>query len=323
MDHEAFCTNCGAPIKGDEEYCTECGARLKSSPGEEQAPTPVSYGQVMLDGSSGSPNIKGKQRKKWPIVLVVCVVIVLIISVAGAFFIFGQGKEGLGAIFSPQSEQESSSENETASADQQGTNETLVTIDDQTRFAINRYLSNFTELGQAMDGYSADNASSVQMFDFAWGHTLLNAPRSVTELPHSKIFIGDKEATARIDLKILDNYTKLFLKRSITANDLPADVAKYTNGSVYSWWNLTSPHAVAFTNEVYQLSDSTYKVTFEAYGEGTYYEVTDESIYKLNRQGIMRYFDQTRPDYTGTAVIEAGYDDDTAPFKLLSFKLDE
>ena len=216
MEDETFCTNCGASIKGDEEYCTECGARLESSFEETQAPTPVSYGQVVLSGSVGSLDTKRKQRKKWPIVLVVCFVIVLIVGAVGVFFIFGQSREGLGAIFPSQSEQESLSGNETASADQQGTNETLVTIDDQTRFAINRYLSNFTELGQAMDGYSADNASSVQMFDFAWGHTLLNAPRSVTELPHSKIFIGDKEATARIDLKTLDNYTKLFLKRSIT-----------------------------------------------------------------------------------------------------------
>ncbi|MEE0705671.1 MAG: zinc ribbon domain-containing protein [Adlercreutzia sp.] len=190
--------------------------------------------------------------------------------------------------------------------------------DREDAYLINRYLSNFSELNSFMDGYQSKNPDLEQVFFFAYGHALLNAPRSSQE----GTFWPNHASTpyySRVPMELLSTYSQLFLKVPFTTNDIPFDLTAFEDSYVYSYLSDIKPEGIAVATELTPLGNNEYRVDFDIYGSGYDYNVTDDAYYHMSKTQLSEFFDQPYPAYQGTATIAAGYDEEEAPFKLLTY----
>lgn len=273
--------------------------------------------QPTAQPTPATPHTKSKAP-----VIIACVV-VLIIAIVAVVLVFN---------FVLGNEQNSSTRNSATplSAQEEGgeTSSASIEIDDETRFALSYYASSFTELGCAMDGYDGENPSNVMVFDFAWGHTLLNAPNLVAQVAASGVTVDGKPANTVIGLDVLNQVSQTFIRQEITVASIPSDVAQAmimsdVDPQVFSWWSSTTRDAVAIVTDVYPLSETTFRLAFNAYGSGKHSNLTTEALCQMSEQELMSMFEQSAPSYTGDIVIEVYSDDLNAPIKLLSYNIDD
>lgn len=200
------------------------------------------------------------------------------------------------------------------------TNVEALSLDNEDNyFRINLCLSNFSEIDSLMNGYRNSRVSSDQAFLFAYAHALLNSTKAV-QFGEYWPAAGDGPYYARASFDSLEKYADLFLKESLTTEDIPFD-ACYEDGYVYTNLETILPEGIAVATSMEYLGNEQYQVEFEIYRNAwdESYTVTDESYYRMTPQELAQAFDQRFPSCIGTAVIEAGYDDEAAPFKLLSY----
>ncbi len=186
-------------------------------------------------------------------------------------------------------------------------------------FRINLCLSNFSEIDSLMNGYRSSRTSSDQVFLFAYAHALLNSTKTV-QFGEYWPAAGDGPYYARASFESLEKYANLFLKEPLTTEDIPFD-ACYEDGYVYTNLETMLPEGIAIATSMEYLGNEQYQIGFEIYRNAwdESYTVTDESYYRMTPQELAQAFDQRFPSCVGTAVLEAGYDDEAAPFKLLSY----
>lgn len=185
-------------------------------------------------------------------------------------------------------------------------------------YLINRYLSNFSELNSFMDGYRSEKRDTDQIFFFAYGHALLNAPKSAQEGEFWPNHVSSPYYS-RVPMELLSSYSQLFLKVPFTTNDVPFDFTAFEDSYVYSYLSDLKPEGIAVATKLTLLGDGEYLVDFDIYGSGYDYNVTDDAYYRMSARQLSEFFDQPYPAYRGTATIAAGYDDKDAPFKLLDY----
>ena len=198
-------------------------------------------------------------------------------------------------------------------------------------FRINLFLSNFSEINSLMNGYRNSSVSSDQVFQFAYAHAVLNSSSAV-QLGEYWPTSGGGPYSSRASFDPLKKYAELFLKETLTPSDVPSD-ACYENGFVYitpeqrgpedesGTLYMFYPEGIALATGLECLGNNQYQIEFETYcdASGLAYDVTNESYYHMTPQELAQAFGQRFPSYVGTATIEAGYDEEAAPFKLLSY----
>lgn len=197
--------------------------------------------------------------------------------------------------------------------------EPLSLANEDDYFHINLCLSNFSEIDSIMNGYRNSRTSSDQVFFFAYAHALLNSTKAVQFGEYWPV-AGGGPYYARASFESLEKYADLFLKESLTIEDIPFDTC-YEDGYVYTNLETISAEGIAVATEMEYLGNDQYQIEFEIYRNAwdESYTVTDESYYRMTPQELAQAFDQRFPSCIGTAVLEAGYDDEAAPFKLLSY----
>ena len=185
------------------------------------------------------------------------------------------------------------------------------------RFLVNRYLSNFSEIGTIMNGYTSRYANPSILVYFGMAHTEFNYPSEF-------IYISDSTSpyfgTYRVSFDLVDKYATMFLKKELTANDANTQFSTYSDGYVYGYVEDGAPYmsGITYSDKIVKIADNQYRVDFRIYGP-TYYEVTDEAYYRMTESQLQSMFVYQT---SGNAVIETGYSDDTAPFNLISYTLD-
>lgn len=198
-------------------------------------------------------------------------------------------------------------------------------------YRINLCLSNFSEINSIMNGYRNSRTDSDQIFQFSYAHAALNS-NSAVQFGEYWPSSGNGPYYSRISFDSLKKYAELFLKETLAPSDIPLD-ACYENGYVYvnpnqrgpedEFGNLSTfyPEGIALATKLEYLGNNQYQIEFEIYSDayGEAYTVTDESYYHMTPQELANAFGQRFPSYVGTAVLEDGYDDEAAPFKLLSY----
>lgn len=198
-------------------------------------------------------------------------------------------------------------------------------------YRINLCLSNFSEINSVMNGYRSSRADPEKIFQFSYAHAALNS-NSAVQLGEYWPSSGNGPYYSRISFDFLEKYAELFLKETLTPSDIPFDVC-YENGYVYvnpdqrgledEFGNLSTfyPEGIALATKLEYLGNDQYQIEFEIYSNayGEAYTVTDESYYHMTPQELANAFGQRFPSYVGTAVLEDGYNDEAAPFKLLSY----
>lgn len=221
---------------------------------------------------------------------------------------------------------------EAESQDLSATNTEPLSLDNEDDyFHINLCLNNFSEIDSIMNGYRSGLTDSYQLFYFVNAHAVLNRSNAV-QLGKYWPSSGGGPYYSRASFDSLKEYAELFLKETLTMSDLPPE-ACYEDGYVYidpvrdgpeDEWGVPLeyyPEGVALATGLEYLGNNQYQIEFEIYrdADGATYDVTDESYYHMAPQELAAAFDQRFPSCIGTAVLETGYDDETVPFKVLSY----
>ncbi len=190
--------------------------------------------------------------------------------------------------------------------------------DEETRFLVNRYLSNFTEQPALSQGYDADDIRGTTLFTFAQLYIIKNVFDSVL-VTNQDVYINWAD---------MQYYTDLMLKTELTTSMIPGSLeiedgyVRYL--SIVSYGSV----GVASATEMEKVGENLYAVNFDVYGDGSY-DVLDESFYRMTGEELGEYFGQwsarfSKPVAYGTAIIETGYDDTpAAPYKLLYFEFND
>lgn len=346
MGAQSFCTKCGAALDAGQKFCTACGSTIgkivetSEATAAQSAPAPC-------------PQPRGRGGVAIAILSVVAIAAIILVVLLSTGAISTEGNTP--AASSTQTETADDHDSEDTSpapdssdetdnpADGEVGQETLPDTGEDVElearsasatetasldlnneddyYRINLCLSNFSEINSIMNGYRNSRTSSDQVFYFAYAHALLNSSKAVQfgeYWPSS----GEGPYYARASFESLEKYANLFLKEPLTADSIPYDTC-YEDGYVYTNLESIYPEGIALATDMEYLGNEQYQIEFEIYCDAQYegesYTVTDESYYHMTPQELASEFNQRFPSYVGTAVLEAGYEDEVAPFKLLSY----
>ena len=357
MNTSKFCTKCGAELDSGQRFCTKCGNGIaagepagqahtetaqRSSAGQTTPTAPVYAVDPRYSDAAFAAADAGRPKSKKPVVL--AVVIALLAAAAIVAVLFGTGVLHPSDGNAPEPPAEQAASNDEESNDDKAQEEPsgdgaegeeaaekrepapepaastgleLSNADDYYR--VNLCLSNFSEIGTFMNGYDASNPSSDQVFLFAFLHAMLN---STTAVESGRWYIDGTPFNYRVSLATLQKYSNLFLKIPLEAHMLPS-VVRLDGDQVYISGDGAAPEGIALAQSITSLGGNRYEVEFDVYG-GIYddrtYTVTDQEYYRMTPDQLKRRFSQSYPTAYGTAVIETGYDNETAPFKVLLYR---
>ena len=189
-----------------------------------------------------------------------------------------------------------------------------------TRYDLNLFLSNFTEKNSVFT-FDWETCTDKEMCLFAADHTRLNYPEAVEVVSGSKIRNASGEVcNERIPYDIFAKYPRVFLKKDFDASNV-VDPFVIDGGYVYfppDGWHV--PNGVAFVTSTTEIGENRVLVTFDVYGDGVDYVVTDESYYTCSSGELMRKLGVSGISRTGYAVVEPVDDGSVAPFKLWGFE---
>lgn len=337
-----FCIHCGAPLVPGADRCTACG---KAS-GPEPA-TPALPSIPPIPAPTPAPSRAINQGR----VAIFCVALVLVAALAGGGVWLGvssaQGEAGrvqieqVGAGSGPQPAVSGSSPQPAASgeAKSQVAPSTapinLSNAEDYRR--INLYLSNFSETSfhharSAAESKPYDSAAPAtdDIVQFAINHARFNNrdkwEESLDEGENSYLVTdpahgidgGEGWYTTRLPIGTVETIIANFFKIDFDAGSL---TGTYHSEGGYVYFRSgqgINPAGVALATEATDLGANRFKVRFDVYFK-PYYDATDQSLYGLSSAELKARFGADGPVRTGEAVVETGYANDVAPFKLISY----
>ncbi|MBO4365577.1 MAG: zinc-ribbon domain-containing protein [Eggerthellaceae bacterium] len=189
-----------------------------------------------------------------------------------------------------------------------------------TRHDLNLFLSNFTEKSSTFT-FDWNTCTDEEMCLFAIDHTRLNFPDAIQDASSAGLKNADGQlCTERVDWETFSKYPRVFLKKDFSEGNVTNPCVYYEGYVCFPGDGWHVPNGVAYVTSTTDIGDNRVLVTFDVYGDGVDYVVTDESYYtcyadeleaKLGVSGISR---------TGCAIVEPCDDGTVAPFKLWAFE---
>ncbi|WP_251178695.1 zinc-ribbon domain-containing protein [Adlercreutzia agrestimuris] len=354
MSQQKYCTTCGAPLIEGKAFCTSCGAPVTA--GDPQQTTAPSLPITNTSNQINSDVSQTNKAKKKPVGLIVVLIVVLLAVVAVvALFASGviridQSSDATETVIPTELDEASVDEDEASEPKSDASDDAMVSTaereeveererkeapvdpnaldlsDEEDAFLVNKYLSNFTEIGNLFQQYDASNTATAQRYVFAFAlvYTELNDPSAILPTDEPEY---EAHANSRIPVSVLNEYAETYLKTSISENTFN-NYSRCVNGYVYtSVSDDRVPWGIAKATNLVPINDKEYLVQFDIYGgspavgngfpEPQGYDLTNENYYRMPEDELRDEFGL--PAQTGQAIIETGYDDEVAPFKLITF----
>lgn len=312
-----FCMKCGAQLKDDARFCAKCGAPVK-------APELVAV-------ETGQPT--GRSPKKVAVIVAVAVIVIAAMIAAALAFVIpnlssgAQGSSSTGMAASSSSSAEAakpaaaqgqsspSVSSGTTSASAPGASSTPSAtsartaaetppdeaglLSDSAAFAkYNLFLSNFSETGMKAYGQSGSNADALVRF--ALLHDGINSRNYWESNPSGTK--TNREAISRID-----ELAARYFGASVAYSDITAQ-SGFVVSEGYVLFNAadlqTSPQGVACVTGSRKLDDGTVRVYFDVYSGS--YDATNQDLYSLIAEELMRELGADGPAGSGEAVVSSG-----------------
>ncbi|MBQ9067485.1 MAG: hypothetical protein IJ131_00265, partial [Eggerthellaceae bacterium] len=190
-----------------------------------------------------------------------------------------------------------------------------------TLHAVNIFLSNFSEKGSLMNGYTYEGASNQLVGDFSASHTHINNPYNISYGPAYPTVIS-YETPDEIFLR----YPRVFLKRDLPREEDGMRFEGTDYGSFEGHVDLhsnrvpTEPLGIAYATSSEDAGEGRSRITFDVYYGGTSYDVEDMSYYNCTLEELKSRLGVSQPIATGVAVVEPYEDGTIAPFLLWSYE---
>lgn len=308
-----YCSECGKQIADESDsFCSFCGHPIEDSnlcPNAE-----VAHGQG------------AEKRSVNPVIIVAIVIAAIAIILTIVFLLMGPGQTGQSAVSSQksapaaasQSSQAVSSASSSAPASPFDENTSINLNDPSKQHELNLFLSNFTEKGSLMNGYSYSGADPEQVCDFSASHIYLNYPDAI------KSGQDGKGKSWEVKEEIFNKYPPLFLKRDTPNVKIGGHSDGITYYSFEGYVGLssskvpTTPQGVAYVTGSKNKGNNRTEITFDIYYGGPY-AATDESLYSCSLEELKGKLGVSAPIASGVAVVEPYDDGSVAPFKLWSY----
>lgn len=309
------------------KYCPACGKRI-----EDESNSFCVYCGHPIEGGTSYSNVETghyqseEKRSINPGFIIAIVAVVIAIVLIVVFLIIGQGQKGQSSVSSPSSApavasqasqaSSSSSVSAPASAFDESASINLDNVDKQHE--LNLFLSNFTEKGSLMNGYTYSGADPEQVCDFSASHIYLNYPDAI------KSGQDGQGKTWEVKEEIFNKYPPLFLKRDTPNVKVGGhnDAVSYYSFEGYVGISPskvpTSAQGVAYVTGSKNVGNNRTEITFDIYYGGPY-TATDESLYNCSLEELKGKLGASTPIASGTAVVEPYDDGSVAPFKLWSY----
>lgn len=189
-----------------------------------------------------------------------------------------------------------------------------------TRHDLNLFLSNFTEKSSNF-AFDWNTCTDAEMCAFAIDHTRLNFPEAVEDASGEGVKNAAGEACGeRIAFETFAKYPRVFLKKDFGEGNV-VEPCVMRSGYVYfpaSGWHV--PNGVAYVTSTTDIGNGRALVTFDVYGDGVDYVVTDESYYTCSADELQKKLGVSGISRTGNAILEPMDDGSVAPFKLWAFE---
>ena len=202
-----------------------------------------------------------------------------------------------------------------------GNTSTVVNADNVgTRHDLNLFLSNFTEKSSNF-AFDWNTCTDAEMCAFAIDHTRLNFPEAVEDASGEGVKNAAGELCGeRIAFETFAKYPQVFLKKDFGEGNV-VEPCVVRGGYVYfpaSGWHV--PNGVAYVTSTTDIGNGRALVTFDVYGDGVDYVVTDESYYTCSAEELQEKLGVNGISRTGNAIVEPMDDGSVAPFKLWAFE---
>lgn len=344
-----FCRKCGSQVAAGERFCTKCGSPVDGAmPAAPNAPAPV---QAKPPASKG-PII---------VIIVAIIVIVAAVMVlamtllrsgddasqsasasrangsnASSAAALDESDDAPGSIagsFASDSAESSeipsnSTPPESPSAPAQSprtTDGAGIVSNAESYKAMNLFLSNFSEVDM-QDMPSVSGAGIDQLTRFALSHDVINsldlievAPTTSTPTNGAGNRLGSRESADRLN-ELLERY----MGTTVDFGKLPSN-SPYIYGRGYVYFNgvdvQRTPVGVVNVTGSEQLTEGRVKVYFDVYGSSGGYDATDEGLYALSADELMKRLGCTAPAYSGEAVVQTGGSNErTGGLTLVSYE---
>ena len=203
----------------------------------------------------------------------------------------------------------------------EGMTSTVIDVTDEaTRHDLNLFLSNFTEKSSTFT-FDWETCTDEEMCLFSIDHTRLNNPDAILDASGAGYQSADgRPCTERVDWETFAKYPRVFLKKDFDESDI-TDPCFLHDGYVCfpgDGWHV--PNGVAYVTSTTDIGEGRVLVTFDVYGDGVDYVVTDESYYTCTADELQRKLGVSGVSRTGSAIVERCDDGTVAPFKLWAFE---
>lgn len=331
----SFCIKCGNPVEDHWKVCTTCGTPI--APDQTQpvyAQHPQGY---CVQPQVSSPN--APRNKAVPVIIggVVVAVIAIVLCAMVALGVGPFAPSGNSATLEVTASSSTNTNGSTVTNQStpepsfqgfdsinegggESSAESGMSINnDDDCYTVNIFLSNFTEKGKS--NYKEGSWSVDDYANWAYYHCLYNAPSYVEYYGSASDWSQSAKSaslTARVSSETIAHYVSVFFKTDIN----PGATSQWLCAGGYNYFMGTKyliPQGVAHATAITSLGNGRYQVSFDVYGPTgmSGYDVLEKDLYSASPSELMAKFGTSAPKYSGTAVIEEGYEG-IAPFKLIS-----
>ncbi len=267
-----FCTNCGAEVVPGQKYCNKCGTPV--NPGD------VNVGQQQVVGFTPQPGITSvqdfKKPKTWPIVVMICAALGLIVggSTFAFFSISNLIKDGLGGFESkPSIDTPAYIPGDEDDLDWDGAYKDIIPDEFMDEFDVDEYFEQFMTEDYEYKEYKFAETYTYADYTYVYGKDVIDDD---TVIFNGKTIGGFCDY---VDKEVLDGYHKidrdllydLMEVHLIDPSFMTKDNTKYFEQSMV--------YCLTFTNEFSELGADLFSCSYMASEPTRYYydvEVDDE-----------------------------------------------